>query len=259
MLKLNAIKYDIHDDGIVFINLNNKPVNSLNLDILNDLHKVINDIKRNPNYRLVIFRSLQKHFSAGADLKERKAMSSKETSLFLKKINKIFTDIENLEIPTIASINGAALGGGLELALCCDFRIASENAVLGLPETSLGIIPGAGGIIRLAKLIGISKSKYWIFTAQKFSSDSAYKDGVIDFLSKDDELLGITLEIAQEILDNAPLSIRAAKKLFNEYYKNEKDIFKLQEKAYSTVINSKDKKEAIDAFLSKRKPKWEGK
>ena len=82
---------------------------------------------------------------------------------------------------------------------------------------------------------------------------------MIDFLSKDDELLGVTLEIAQEILDNAPLSIRAAKKLFNEYYKNEKDIFKLQEKAYSTVINSKDKKEAINAFLSKRKPKWEGK
>ena len=110
--------------------------------------------------------------------------------------------MKNFPSPTIASINGAALGGGLELALCCDFRIASENAYVGLPETSLGIIPGAGGIIRLSNLIGVSKSKYWIFTAQKFSSESAHQDGVIDFISKDNELLGVTLEIAQEILES---------------------------------------------------------
>ena len=258
MLKLKNIKYEIHEDGIAFINLNNGPVNSLNIDIIKDLDKVIHDIKSNKKCRLVIFRSLQKHFSAGADLKERKKMSSKDTVDFLKKVNKLFNEIENLHIPTIASINGAALGGGLELALCCDFRIASENSLLGLPETSLGIIPGAGGIFRLSKLAGLSKSKYWVFTAQKFSSESAYNDGIIDFLSKDNELLGVTLEIAQEVLDNAPLAIKASKSLFNSQYKSSKTLIKLQKEAYSAVIDTKDKKEALKAFGEKRKPKWKG-
>jgi enoyl-CoA hydratase/carnithine racemase len=268
MLNLNYIKYEMHDDGIAFINLNNKPVNSLKLNLLDDLDKVINYINDNDKCRLVIFRSLQKHFSAGADLKERKQMSYKETYAFLEKINNIFNRIEDLKVPTIASINGAALGGGLELALCCDFRVASESAYLSLPETSLGVIPGAGGIFRLGKLIGVSKAKYWVFTAQKFSSESAYQDGVVDFLSKDNELLGVTLEIAQEILGNAPLAIKASKKLFNEYYKSAHDLedFQsnralsvLQKDAYSIVMESEDKKEAIEAFLSKRKPTWKGK
>mgnify|MGYP001239920632 CR=1 FL=1 len=258
MLKLKNIKYEIHDDGIAFINLNNNPVNSLNIDIIEDLYKVINDIKKNKKCRLVIFRSLQKHFSAGADLKERKKMTSNETTEFLKKVNKLFNQIEGLPVPTIASIHGAALGGGLELALCCDFRIASEDSMLGLPETSLGIIPGAGGIFRLSKIIGLSKSKYWVFTAQKFSSESAYNDGVIDFLSKDNELLGVTLEVAQEILDNAPLAIKASKSLFNSQYKDSKTLTKLQKDAYSNVIDTKDKKEALKAFGEKRKPKWKG-
>ena len=258
MLKLKNIKYEIHDDGIAFINLNNNPVNSLNIDIIEDLYKVINDIKKNKKCRLVIFRSLQKHFSAGADLKERKKMTSNETTEFLKKVNKLFNQIEDLPVPTIASIHGAALGGGLELALCCDFRIASEDSMLGLPETSLGIIPGAGGIFRLSKIIGLSKSKYWVFTAQKFSSESAYNDGVIDFLSKDNELLGVTLEVAQEILDNAPLAIKASKSLFNSQYKDSKTLTKLQKDAYSNVIDTKDKKEALKAFGEKRKPKWKG-
>lgn len=259
MLNLNCIKYEIHDDGIAFINLNNKPVNALKLNLLDDLDKVINHINDNDKCRLVIFRSLQKHFSAGADLKERKQMSYKETYSFLEKINNIFNRIENFKVPTIASINGAALGGGLELALCCDFRIASESAYLALPETSLGVIPGAGGIFRLDKLIGVSKAKYWVFTAQKFSSESAHQDGVVDFLSKDDELLGVTLEIAQEILENAPLAIKATKSLFNEYYKSTRDLNILQKDAYSIVMESEDKKEAIEAFLSKRKPSWKGK
>ncbi len=258
MLKIKNIKYEIHDDGIAFINLNNSPVNSLNIYTIEDLSKVINDIKKNKKCRLVIFRSLQKHFSAGADLKERKGMTIKETELFLKKINKLFCDIENLNVPTLASINGAALGGGLELALCCDFRIASENSILGLPETSLGIIPGAGGIFRLSKLIGLSKAKYWIFTAQKFSAGNAHNDGVVDFLSKEEELLGVTLEIAQEILDNAPLAIKASKGLFNSQFKSSDEVLTLQKKAYSNVINSKDKKEALKAFLEKRKPNWKG-
>ena len=259
MLNLKCINFELHEDGIAFVNLNNKPVNALNKNLINDLISIIDYLETNNKCRLVIFRSLQKHFSAGADLKERKSMDSNQTFKFLDKVNSIFDRIENLQIPTIASINGAALGGGLELALCCDIRIASENSYVGLPETSLGIIPGAGGIFRLSKIIGMSKSKYWVFTAQKFTTESAYEDGVIDFMSKDDELLGVTLELAQEILENAPLAIKASKLLFNNISIDSKDLNKLQKNSYSLVIDSEDKKEAIKAFLSKRKPSWKGK
>ena len=259
MLNLKCAKYELHEDGIGFINLNNSPVNALSKQFVSDLASIIDHIENDNKCRLIIFRSLQKHFSAGADLKERKNMTSDQTITFINEVNSIFDRIENLSIPTIASINGAALGGGLELALCCDLRIASENSYVGLPETSLGIIPGAGGLYRLAKLIGLPKSKYWIFTAQKFNAESAYGDGVIDFMSKDEELLGVTLEISQEILENAPLAIKASKTLFNEIFKDANDLRELQNKAYSSVIDTEDKKEAIKAFLSKRKPSWKGK
>ena len=258
MLNLNYIKYEIHDDGIAFINLNRNPVNALNLNILKELNKVIDDIKKDAKCRLIIFRSLQKHFCAGADLIERKDMSNKETLFFLETINNLFDKIENLAIPTIASINGAAVGGGLELALCCDFRVASQNAIVGLTETSLGIIPGAGGIFRLSNIIGLSKAKYWIYTAQKFSSENAYSDGLIDFISKDEELLGVTLEIAQEILENAPLAIKASKKILNISI-NDKKNNNIQLKEYLKVIDTEDKKEGLKAFLEKRKPKWKNK
>tara|TARA_B100000029_G_C17551128_1_gene950161 strand:+ start:431 stop:1207 length:777 start_codon:yes stop_codon:yes gene_type:complete len=255
MLNLKYINYEIHDDGIAFINLNRNPVNALNINILNDLDKVLIDIKSNPDCRLVVFRSLQKHFCAGADLSERKSMSKKDVLKFLEKINILFDKIDSLPIPTISSINGAALGGGLELALCCDFRIASESSVVGLTETSLGIIPGAGGIARLVNIIGLSKAKYWVYTAQRFSSENAYNDGVIDFISKDEELLGVTLEVAQEILDNAPIAIKTSKELLNNCIKS-KDFNKAQLEAYLKVIDTEDKKEALKAFSEKRKPKW---
>ena len=227
--------------------------------MLNELSYVIDDIKKNKKCRLIIFRSLKKHFCAGADLEERKNMTNDDTFLFLEKINQLFCDIENLTVPTIASINGAAIGGGLELALCCDFRIASENSIIGLSETSLGIIPGAGGIFRLSRLIGISKAKYWIYTAQKFKIENAYNDGVVDFITKDDELLGVTLDISQEIINNAPLAIEASKQLLNDCFIDNDSFIKLQKKAYARIIDTEDKKEALKAFSEKRTPNWKNK
>ena len=259
MLNLKYIKYQVHDDGIAFINLNRKPVNAFNVKLLEELHEVINDVKGNSKCKLIIFRSLQKHFSAGADLAERKTMSKKTTLSFLEKINKLFNDIEDLSVPTIASINGAALGGGLELALCCDFRIATQSSILGLTETSLGIIPGAGGIFRLSNIIGLSKAKYWIYTAQKFSAENAYNDGLVDFIAKNEELLGVTLEISQEILENSPLAIKASKRVLNNFLNDRQDFEKIQAEAYLKVIDSEDKKEALKAFLEKRKPNWKNK
>ena len=256
MFNFKYLKYDIHDDGVAFINLDRKPVNALNISLLNELDKVLDDIKLRDDIRVVIFRSLQKHFSAGADLKERSSMNGRDTLRFIEIINNVFNKIENLNVPTIASINGVALGGGLELALCCDFRIASENSLVGLTETSLGIIPGAGGIFRLIDLIGKNKSKYWIFTAQQFSSENAYQEGVIDFISSDDQLLGTTLELSQEILDNSPSAIIQAKSFINNISNERKKLLKLQLEYYKKVYKSDDKVEALKAFLEKRKPNW---
>ena len=256
MFNFKYLKYDIHDDGVTFINLNRKPVNAINIELLAELNKVLDDIKSRSDIRVVIFRSLQKHFSAGADLKERSSMNDQDTLKFIDIINEVFNKIEDLKIPTIASINGVALGGGLELALCCDFRIASQNSILGLTETSLGIIPGAGGIFRLINLIGKNKSKYWIFTAQKFSSENAYQEGVIDFISSDEELLGTTLELSQEILDNSPSAIIQAKSFINNIFNDRVKLLKLQLEYYKKVYKSDDKVEALKAFLDKRKPNW---
>ena len=143
--------------------------------------------------------------------------------------------------------------------MCCDFRVATEKAIIGLTETSLGIIPGAGGIRRLSNLIGISKAKYWIYTAQKFTAENAYNDGLIDFIAKEQELLGVTLEVSQEILEYAPLAIKASKEVLIGSF-NELDIFeKIQKEAYLKVIDTQDKQEAIKAFLEKRKPNWKNK
>jgi enoyl-CoA hydratase/carnithine racemase len=256
MLNLNYIKYEVHKDGTAFVNISRNHVNSINIKLLEDLDIVVNDISGNSNCKVVIFRSSQKHFCAGADLKERKDMNEKETFDFLSKINNVFDSISNLPCPTICSINGAALGGGLELALSCDFRIASDTACVGLTETSLGVIPGASGIYRLFHLIGSSKSKYWVFTAQKFSAAVAHEDGVIDIITSEEELLGTTLEVAQEILDNAPLAIKYSNQIFKSLRVNKSAFDKEQKEAYKKVINTKDKSEAITAFFEKRKPKW---
>lgn len=256
MYNFKYINYDIHDDGVAFINLNRNPVNAINIELLDELNKVLDDIKAKSEIRIVIFRSLQKHFSAGADLKERASMNDEDTLKFIKKINLVFNKIEDLNVPTISSINGVALGGGLELALCCDFRIASQSSILGLTETSLGIIPGAGGVFRLIKLIGLSKTKYWIFTAQKFTSENAYREGVVDFISSDDELLGSTLELSQEILDNSPTAVKEAKSFINEIIPNRENLLNLQLEYYKKVYKSHDKIEALKAFNDKRKPNW---
>ena len=119
-------------------------------------------------------------------------------------------------MPTIAAINGYCLGGGTELSLCCDFRVAEDSAFLALPEVGLGIIPGAGGTQRLPRLIGISKAKYWIYSARKFSSEEAFIDGVVDFLSPDGEVLETAIDLASELIVNAPLALRASKKSISE-------------------------------------------
>ena len=206
----------IESEDIAFITINNKPVNALSRQLIDILTQKLIELKlSNKKVKALIIKSDNKHFCAGADLKERSKMDDAETLNILDKINDCFDMLESLDCITIAAINGAAFGGGAELGLCCDFRIGTASTIVSFPETSLGIIPGAGGTYRLPRLIGLGKAKYWILSARKFSGEEAFLDGYLDFLAADDELFEAAIDLAEEICANSLTSIIQAKKAMN--------------------------------------------
>ena len=170
------IKTNLQNDGIMLVSFNRPPVNALSTDFINTLSSIFQKINKNDNCKIVIINSLTNNFCAGADLKERKIMSLEGADNALDNLNDCFNLIENCRVPTIAAINGYCLGGGAELALCCDFRILEESAIIGFPEVGIGIIPGAGGTQRLSRLTNISTAKYWIYSARKFEAEEALQD-----------------------------------------------------------------------------------
>ena len=244
------------EDNVFFVSLSNNSVNSISISMLHDLHKVLDDSNLN-QIRGVVFDSNQKHFCAGADLKERSGFSKKETMDFLDSLNNLYFKIESLEVPTIAVINGACLGGGLELALSCDFRIGLKGSIYSFPETSIGIIPGAGGTQRMTSLTGTSKAMEWIFTAESYSCDKALDDGVIDYLVSSNEIDTFLDSFLSSIIKNAPIALRAAKKSINSAFI---DVgYNTERKQYLKTLNSKDRDEGLASFKDKRSPNWKNK
>ncbi|QOY36257.2 enoyl-CoA hydratase [Anaerobacillus isosaccharinicus] len=249
----------IQDQQIATIILNrSQKANSLSIQMLNELQDIIENIKYNPDIRCVIITgSGDKAFCAGADLKERATMSQQEVRKTVALIRKTINDIEELPKPVIAAINGVALGGGTELALACDIRVAGENAMLGLTETSLGIIPGAGGTQRLARLIGKGKAKELIFTAKKVSAIEAEKIGLVEYVEED--FLGKANELAGLICKNAPIAVTQAKLAIDKGY--EMDLhagLAFEQAAYEITIPTKDRLEGLQAFKEKRSPNYIG-
>jgi len=242
--------------NILTITLSNNSINTISINMLEELDKVIDDINYN-KIRCIVFNSNQSHFCAGADLKERSGFSNDQTVDFLDSLNHLYHKIKQLEIPTISVINGACLGGGLELALSCDFRIGYENSVYSFPETSIGIIPGAGGTQRMTRLVGISKSLEWIFTSKRYSSDEALRDGVIDFLVNNSDIDEFVDEFVSSIVRNAPIAIKAAKKSINSAFI---DLgFKAEREQYLKALKSEDRNEGLSSFKDKRDPNWKNK
>jgi len=251
------IKSTLNSVGdILTITLSNNNINTISIKMLEELYKVIDNIDCD-KIRCVIFNSDQSHFCAGADLRERSGFSDKQTISFLDSLNHLYHKIEQLDILTISVINGACLGGGLELALSCDFRIGNENSIYSFPETSIGIIPGAGGTQRMTRLLGISKSMEWIFTSKRYSSDEALSDGVIDFLVNTSDIDKFVDEFVSSILKNAPIAIKAAKKSINSAFI---DLgFKAEREQYLKTLKSEDRNEGLSSFKDKRDPNWKNK
>lgn len=248
--------------GSVLIVTINRPryANALDRKTLKEGRELLRKIYYDDTTRVVIITGAgDRAFCAGADLKEREGMSASEVRQYILTIRDIFTDIENLPKPIICAINGTALGGGLELALACDIRIASPNAILGLNEVTLGIIPGGGGTQRLPRLIGKGKAKELILTGKRITAKEALNVGLINQIAPEGRLMETALEIANTIAENAPIAVEQAKFAINRGL--EMDIYSgllLESKAYEMCIPTKDRLEALQAFKEKRKPVFKG-
>ena len=187
-------------------------------------------------------------------------MDNSESKDALNTFKDCFTAIENSTKITICSIQGYCLGGGAEMALCCDLRIASENAIIGFPETSIGIIPGAGGTQRLPRIIGLSNAKYWIYSAKKFTANESHNYNLINFITNDNKLNEFTLKIANEIIKNSPIGVRCSKIAIDKGYNETIDEgLKIERNEYNISVHSEDRSEALSAFIEKRKPNWRNK
>lgn len=235
--------------------------NALSLALLDELSKTLNKIKAEQNMRVIILTGAgEKAFCSGADLKERKEMNNQEVKIAVSAIGNAINQIEAFPQPVIAAMNGVAFGGGLEMALACDLRIASNHIKLGLTETSLGIIPGAGGTQRLPRLIGIGKAKELIYTARKISAEEAYKLGIVEHIVSKEELMEKAMQLAEEMAQNAPLALVQAK--FAIKTGLETDLItglKIEQLAYHCLIPTEDRLEGLRAFQEKRRPVYHGK
>eukprot|EP00744_Colponema_vietnamica_P007913 GILI01011333.1.p2 GENE.GILI01011333.1~~GILI01011333.1.p2 ORF type:complete len:286 (+),score=73.36 GILI01011333.1:59-916(+) len=249
------------DEGIAVFSISRpESKNALGKVLMSQFKEALQSVRFDKSVRVVLLRStVDGVFCAGADLKERAKMTPPEVAAFVTGLRSTFSELENLPMPTIACIEGAALGGGLELAMSCDLRVASRSAKFGLPETSLAIIPGAGGTQRLSRLIGVSKAKELVFTARRFSPEEAEKLGVINHLTEQGQSFNKGLELAREILPNGPVAVKVAKLAISRG--SEVDLstgFSFEEQCYAQVIPTKDREEGLLAFREKRKPVYKG-
>lgn len=258
----DMVTYEVYRDNIGVITLNRPDVaNALNIKLLNALNKKLTQVNNDDSIRCVLLtgEGIQA-FSAGADLKERELMSETEVIETVQLINEVVTQIEEVKVPTIAVLNGIAYGGGLELALACDLRIAEDNVSVGLPETSLGIIPGAGGTQRLTRLIGLGQTKRLIFKAKSISSSEAYALGMLEEVVERHHLFQTALNWAEEIANNAPIAIRQAKLAINKGTEQPlEEGLKIERACYNKTIATEDRLEGLRAFKEKRQPKYKGK
>mmetsp|Transcript_43768 Transcript_43768/g.98944 ORF Transcript_43768/g.98944 Transcript_43768/m.98944 type:complete len:294 (-) Transcript_43768:234-1115(-) len=247
--------------GIVFVTLDRPAArNAFSRAMAADFTSVLNHLKHDRETRCVVIDSDVKNvFSAGADLKERLTMEEYEVGAFVEGLRQMFTALERLPMPTIAAIEGAALGGGLELAMCCDIRVAGKNASLGLPETSLAIIPGAGGTQRLPRLVGLARAKELIFTAERITAERAEAIGLVNYAVPPGRAKDKALELAAAICANGPLATRLAKQAIGSGMQCDlSTAMDVERGCYAQVIKTKDRDEGLRAFHEKRKPEYIG-
>jgi enoyl-CoA hydratase len=250
------------ENGIGQITINRpSKLNALNVATIQELHDAFENLEKNHEVRVVVITGEgEKAFVAGADISEFANFSIEEGAQLAAQGQALLFDfVENLKTPVIAAINGFALGGGLELAMACHFRIASDNAKMGLPEVSLGVIPGYGGTQRLPQLVGKGRAMEMIMTAGMITAEDAYRAGLVNHVVPQAELLEYTKGIAQRIIKNSPIAIGKAIKAVNANFKDGVNGFETEIRNFGKCFGTEDFKEGTTAFLEKRKASFSGK
>lgn len=247
---------DYRQDGYVGLMTVNRPnaLNALNEEVLKDLDAAFDAVDLSSVRVIILTGAGEKSFVAGADISSMSTMTKAAGEDFGRFGNDIMRKIEVFPIPVIAAVNGFALGGGNELALSCDIRICSENAVFGQPEVGLGITPGFGGTQRLARIIGVGKAKEMIYGGRNIKADEAYRLGLVNAVYPREELMAAAEKLAKTIAGNAPIAVRNCKKAMNDGLQVDMDqAIAIEETLFGACFETEDQKEGMAAFLEKRK------
>ncbi len=253
---MEFVNYEVN--GAVAVLTINRPkaLNALNSAVLDEIEQTVDAIDTDKIRALIITGAGEKSFVAGADIGEMSSLTKAEGEAFGKKGNDIFRKIETLPIPVIAAVNGFALGGGCEIAMACDIRICSENAIFGQPEAGLGITPGFGGTQRLARIVGVGMAKQLIFTARNIKAPEALRIGLVNAVYPADELMAAANKMASIIASNAPIAVRNCKKAINNGLQTDIDnALTIEEKLFGDCFETEDQKYGMAFFLDRNKEK----
>ncbi|GIO27760.1 enoyl-CoA hydratase [Ornithinibacillus bavariensis] len=254
---MGTILYELHQH-VATLTIQSPPANALSSNLLKALSERLDEIQREEKVKAIVLKGEGRFFSAGADIKEFTSLQEASDYQSLSEFGQqIFDRIENLSIPVIAAIHGAALGGGLELAMACHIRIATENAKLGLPELTLGIIPGFAGTQRLPQLVGTPKAYEMILTGEPISAKEAYQLGLVNQITSEEEVFDVAFSVASKIAAKSKPTINRIMQLVS-YAKNDNFAIgvKAEAKAFGEIFGSEDAKEGVQAFIEKRKPNF---
>ncbi len=250
------------DPGILLLKISRpEALNALNSDVLRELKEFLTEEAQNPKTRVIILTGDgTKAFIAGADISEMKEKNPEEGVFFAQMGHEVAKLLELMPKPTIAAVNGYALGGGAEMAIACDFIVASENAVFGQPEVGLGVIPGFGATLRLAKFVGLPRAKELIFSGRKVKAQEALALGLVNHVYSQDQLIPQAIELARSISHQSAGAVARAKQLLNEFSESSGLNFKLdaEAQAFGRLFGSADQVEGMTAFVEKRKPQFQG-
>jgi len=259
-MEFKNIEYKKEDNKAYILVNKPKSLNSLNEETLLELEEAIDLIAKNIKLQVLIIRGKgDKAFVAGADIKEMAGMDPIQAEKFASLGQRVFDKIEKLSMPVIAAVNGHALGGGCELALSCDIRIASENAQFGQPEVGLGIIPGFGGTQRLNKIIGEGLAKEYIYTGKFINSKKAKEINLVNHVVKLEELDNKAEEIANQIMNNSPIAVKMAKEAINfKHDSNQSSGLDYEAKLFGLCFSTYDQQEGMQAFIKREKPHFKG-
>jgi enoyl-CoA hydratase len=249
-------------EGVATITLNRpEALNAFSNDVVEEILRALEDVKSDENVRVIVLTGAgEKAFSAGADIKSMVGMTSLKARELSLMGERLCLALENFEKPVVAAINGYALGGGLEVAMACDFRIASENARMGQTEVNIGLIPGWGGTQRLTRLVGMTKSKELVFTGRMVDARTAEQLGIVNMVTPADKLKETVRQFALELASKPPVALKVAKALVNKGANIGLDsALALEREGFGVVASTEDFKEGVSAFTEKRKPVFKGK